>query len=61
MKSTVTREITIVLSDADVKELHDWMYRAWKALHKDATSLPPAGFHVPVVQAIYDALLGAKP
>ena len=61
MNITVTREVTIVLSDADAKELHDWMARAWQALHKDASGLPPAGFHEPTVQAIYDAPLGAKP
>ena len=59
MKITVVREITIVLSDADAKELKTWMLLAWQALHNmagDTTHIE--GFHEPVVQTIYDALVG---
>ena len=62
MKITTQREITVVLDEADAKELQAWMLRAWNVWNAgQGGTTVSTGFPEPVVQALYNALIGVKP
>ena len=62
MKITVERQITIVLTDEDANSLQKWLFDAWKLPSTEPESNnSKAGFANPVVQEIYNALIGLKP